>query len=129
MAASVGIEMVIDRAGQLTQIRQAVCYAAVPGERLRRHPTEEVSVGLLQIIWMIIVGFIVGVIARFVYPGAIAMGFWATAAVGIIGSLIGGLIGGAIWRSPGGKFHPAGFFLSIIGALIVLWLYLTFLAK
>ena len=85
--------------------------------------------GLLSIIWMIIVGFIVGALARFVYPGAITMGFWATAAVGTVGSLVGGLIGGAIWRSPGGKFHPAGFFLSIIGALIVLWLYLTFLVK
>ena len=85
--------------------------------------------GVLNIIWMIIVGFIVGIIARFVYPGAVAMGFWATAAVGIVGSLVGGLIGGAIWRSPGGKFHPAGFFLSIVGALIVLWLYLTFLVK
>jgi len=84
---------------------------------------------LLSIIWMIIVGFIVGIIARFVYPGAVAMGFWATAAVGIVGSLVGGLIGGAIWRAPGGKFHPAGFFLSIVGALIVLWLYLTFLVK
>ena len=84
--------------------------------------------GLLHIIWMIIVGFIVGLIARFVYPGAIAMGFWATAAGGIIGSLIGGIIGGLIWRSPDGKFHPAGFILSIIGALIVLWLYLNFVA-
>ena len=36
---------------------------------------QEVTVGLLHIIWMIIVGFIVGVIARYVYPGGIAMGF------------------------------------------------------
>ena len=84
--------------------------------------------GLLHIIWMIIVGFIVGVLARWFYPGAVTMGFWATAAVGIIGSLVGGVIGGLLWRSPDGKFHPAGFILSIIGALIVLWLYLTFVA-
>ncbi|HJU21661.1 MAG TPA: GlsB/YeaQ/YmgE family stress response membrane protein, partial [Casimicrobiaceae bacterium] len=83
---------------------------------------EEVRVGLLHIIWMIIVGFIVGVLARWFYPGAVTMGFWATAAVGIIGSLVGGVIGGLLWRSPDGKFHPAGFILSIIGALIVLWL-------
>ena len=82
--------------------------------------------GLMHIIWMIIVGFIVGVIARFVYPGAIAMGFWGTALVGIIGSLVGGVIGGLIWRSPDGKFHPAGWILSVVGALIVLWLYLNF---
>jgi uncharacterized membrane protein YeaQ/YmgE (transglycosylase-associated protein family) len=78
---------------------------------------------------MIIVGFIVGVIARFVYPGAVAMGFWLTVVLGIIGSIVGGLIGGAIWRSPGGRFHPAGFILSIIGALIVLWLYFTFVGR
>lgn len=84
--------------------------------------------GLLHIIWMIIVGFIVGVLARWFYPGAVTMGFWATAAVGIIGSLVGGVIGGLLWRAPDGKFHPAGFILSIIGALIVLWLYLTFIA-
>ena len=83
--------------------------------------------GVMQIIWMIVVGFVVGVIARFVYPGAISMGFWATSVVGIVGSLVGGVIGGLIWRSPDGRFHPAGWILSVVGALIVLWLYLNVL--
>ena len=83
---------------------------------------------MLHVIWMIIVGFIVGVVARFVYPGAIELGFWATSVVGIIGSLVGGVIGGLIWRSADGKFHPAGFILSVVGALVVLWLYLNFIA-
>ncbi len=84
--------------------------------------------GIIHILWMIIVGFIVGVVARFVYPGAIDLGFWATSVVGIIGSLVGGVIGGLIWRSADGKFHPAGFILSVVGALVVLWLYLNFIA-
>ena len=84
--------------------------------------------GIMHIIWMIIVGFIVGVVARFVYPGAIDLGFWATSVVGIIGSLVGGVVGGLIWRSADGKFHPAGFILSVVGALVVLWLYLNFIA-
>ncbi|MGE5105476.1 MAG: GlsB/YeaQ/YmgE family stress response membrane protein [Betaproteobacteria bacterium] len=84
--------------------------------------------GIIHIVWMIIVGFIVGVVARFVYPGAIELGFWATSVVGIIGSLVGGVIGGLIWRSADGKFHPAGFILSVVGALVVLWLYLNFIA-
>ncbi len=84
---------------------------------------------MLHIIWMIIVGFIVGVIARFIYPGAVAMGFWLTVVLGIIGSIVGGLIGSAIWRSPNQKFHPAGIILSILGALIVLWLYFTFVGR
>jgi uncharacterized membrane protein YeaQ/YmgE (transglycosylase-associated protein family) len=84
---------------------------------------------MLHVIWMIIVGFIVGVIARFVYPGAVSMGFWLTVVLGIVGSIVGGLIGRAIWKSPDGRFHPAGFILSLVGALIVLWLYFTFVER
>jgi uncharacterized membrane protein YeaQ/YmgE (transglycosylase-associated protein family) len=82
--------------------------------------------GIMSIIWMIIVGFIVGLLARFFYPGAVALGFWMTAILGIAGSIVGGLIGGLIWKSPDGRFHPAGFFLSLVGALILLWGYLNF---
>jgi uncharacterized membrane protein YeaQ/YmgE (transglycosylase-associated protein family) len=85
--------------------------------------------GILHLIWMVIVGFIVGALARWIYPGAINMGFWATALLGVIGSLVGGVIGGILWRSPDGKFHPAGWILSLVGALIVLWLYLTYVAR
>jgi uncharacterized membrane protein YeaQ/YmgE (transglycosylase-associated protein family) len=65
---------------------------------------------MLHLIWSIIVGFFVGWIARAVMPGADHMGFWMTAGVGIVGSLIGGLIGNLISRPPpGSKFHAAGF--------------------
>ena len=84
--------------------------------------------GILHIVWMIVVGFIVGALARWIYPGTIPLGFWATALVGIIGSLLGGVIGGVLWRSPDGRFHPAGWILSTLGALVVLWLYLTYVA-
>jgi uncharacterized membrane protein YeaQ/YmgE (transglycosylase-associated protein family) len=89
--------------------------------------SEEIAMGIMGIIWMIVVGFIVGLLARFFYPGAIALGFWMTALLGIGGSLVGGVIGSLIWKSPDGKFHPAGFILSIVGALILLWLYLNFM--
>lgn len=81
--------------------------------------------GIMSIIWMIIVGFLVGLLARFFYPGAISMGFWMTTLIGIGGSLVGGVIGSLIWKRPDGKFHPAGWFLSIIGALILIWGYLN----
>jgi uncharacterized membrane protein YeaQ/YmgE (transglycosylase-associated protein family) len=81
--------------------------------------------GIMSIIWMIIVGFIVGLLARFIYPGAVNMGFWMTTLIGIGGSLIGGVIGSLIWKRPDGKFHPAGWFLSIIGALLLIWAYLN----
>jgi len=76
---------------------------------------------MFHLIWSIIVGFFVGLIARAIIPGADHMGFWMTAGVGIVGSLIGGLIGNLISRPPpGSKFHPAGFFMSILGAIILM---------
>ena len=83
--------------------------------------------GIMGIISMIVVGFIVGVLARFFYPGAIGLGFWMTTLLGIGGSLVGGVIGGLIWKSSDGKFSPGGIVLSIIGAMILLWGYLNFM--
>jgi uncharacterized membrane protein YeaQ/YmgE (transglycosylase-associated protein family) len=76
---------------------------------------------MLHLIWSVIVGFFVGLIARAILPGADRMGVIATTAVGIVGSVIGGFIGGLIKKpEPGVVFHPAGFALSIIGAVILL---------
>ena len=83
--------------------------------------------GIMGIIGTIIVGFIIGVLARFFYPGAVNMGFWLTVALGIGGSLVGGVISSLIFKTPDGKFHPAGWFLSLIGALALLWVYLNFM--
>jgi uncharacterized membrane protein YeaQ/YmgE (transglycosylase-associated protein family) len=82
--------------------------------------------GIMSIIGTIIVGFIVGVLARFFYPGPVPMGFWMTVVLGIGGSVVGGFISSLIWKSPDGKFHPAGWILSIIGALLLLWGYINF---
>jgi uncharacterized membrane protein YeaQ/YmgE (transglycosylase-associated protein family) len=81
----------------------------------------------MHIVWMIVVGFIVGLLARFFYPGAVNLGFWLTTLLGIGGSLVGGIIGSLLFKSPDGKFHPAGFFLSLVGALLLLWVYINFL--
>jgi len=76
---------------------------------------------MLHIMWSIIVGFVVGLIARAVVPGAQKMGFIATVILGILGSLIGGLLGRLISRpKEGSAFHPAGFFLSLVGAIVLL---------
>ena len=84
--------------------------------------------GIIGIIGTIIVGFIVGVLARWFYPGSVAMGFWLTVALGIGGSVVGGLISSLIWRSADGKFHPAGWIMSIVGALVLLWGYTHLMA-
>jgi uncharacterized membrane protein YeaQ/YmgE (transglycosylase-associated protein family) len=77
--------------------------------------------GVLHIVWAVIVGFVVGLIARAVMPGTQPMGFFMTSIVGIVGSFVGGFIGSLISKpAPDSKFHPAGFFMSIVGALLLL---------
>ena len=83
--------------------------------------------GIMGIVWMIVVGFVVGLLARFFYPGAIALSFVMTTLLGIGGSLVGGVIGSVLVKKPDGGFHPAGIILSIIGAMILLWVYLNFM--
>jgi uncharacterized membrane protein YeaQ/YmgE (transglycosylase-associated protein family) len=76
---------------------------------------------MLHIIWSIVVGFFVGLIASWFVPSAGHMGFWMTSIVGIVGSIVGGLIARIFSRPKDGAFfHPAGFFLSIVGAVLVL---------
>jgi len=77
---------------------------------------------MLHIIWSIIVGFIVGLCARAILPGVQHLGFIMTTLLGIGGSIIGGLIGRLFSRpAPGAAFHPAGFIMSILGAILLLW--------
>jgi uncharacterized membrane protein YeaQ/YmgE (transglycosylase-associated protein family) len=78
---------------------------------------------MLHIIWSILVGFIIGLIAFALVPGVTHGGFWMTSLIGIGGSIVGGLIA-RIFSQPrdGAFFHPAGFFLSIVGAVILILL-------
>jgi uncharacterized membrane protein YeaQ/YmgE (transglycosylase-associated protein family) len=82
---------------------------------------------MFHLIWSVIVGFVIGLIARAILPGVQHMGFILTTLLGIVGSLLGGVIGGLIWKPrEGAMFHRAGFILSIIGAIIVLFLWQRF---
>jgi uncharacterized membrane protein YeaQ/YmgE (transglycosylase-associated protein family) len=75
----------------------------------------------MGIISMIIVGLIIGLIARAIMPGEQKMGIILTIILGIIGSVVAGYLGGAVgWYAPG---EGAGWIGSIIGAIIVLFIY------
>jgi uncharacterized membrane protein YeaQ/YmgE (transglycosylase-associated protein family) len=76
----------------------------------------------MGIIWTVIMGAIIGAIAKLIMPGENApTGFVLTAILGIVGSLVAGFLGQAIgWYQPG---QGAGFIGSVIGALIVLAVY------
>lgn len=79
---------------------------------------------MLHILWSIIVGFIVGLIARAIVPGAQHLGFITTTVLGILGSVVGGFIGRLFSKPPeGSKFHPAGFLMSIVGAIVLVIIY------
>ena len=81
----------------------------------------------MDIVWTIVIGFVVGLLAKFVMPGRDPAGFFVTAAIGIAGSLIATFGGRAI-----GIYHgdqTAGFFGAFIGAIILLILYRMFVRK
>lgn len=75
----------------------------------------------VQWIWVIVIGFVVGLIARAILPGADALGLIGTTIVGVLGSFVGGYVGSLIKKpAEGARFHPAGFLMSIVGAVILL---------
>ena len=77
---------------------------------------------MFHLLWMFIVGIVVGAIARFIMPGAQGMGLLMTGIVGIAGSFIGGFIARLFSKPADGAIvHPAGLVLSVIGALILLF--------
>jgi len=79
---------------------------------------------MLHVIWSVIVGFFIGLIARAIMPGGQHLGFIATALVGILGSVVGGFIGRLISKPKEGQpIHPAGIIMSVVGALIVLFVW------
>jgi uncharacterized membrane protein YeaQ/YmgE (transglycosylase-associated protein family) len=77
---------------------------------------------MLHFIGQMIVGLIVGVLARLILPGREAfpdgaMGWVLTALLGIAGAFVGSIIGGALW---GGENYAAGWIMSILGAILLL---------
>lgn len=77
----------------------------------------------MEFIWMAIVGFVVGAIARAIVPGSDKMAWWQTTVLGVVGSIIGGFIGGLLGADGAGSFlglQTAGWILSIVGAVLAL---------
>ena len=83
---------------------------------------------IASIIGSLIIGLIIGGLARLVMPGRDPMGCFMTALLGIGGSLVGGLIGSAIWPATArdSYTHPhrlLHFVLAVIGGVILLWVW------
>lgn len=75
----------------------------------------------MHYVWMAIVGFIVGLVARAILPGTQSLGIILTSLLGIVGALVAGFLGQALGMY--GPGQAAGFIASVIGAILVLFIY------
>ena len=81
---------------------------------------------VLHIIWLIILGLIVGLIARLIVPGRQAMGWIATAVLGIVGAYVGGTLGSVVFPPHHFTITPPithSFLGALVGAVILLLIY------
>ena len=77
----------------------------------------------MSIIWTIIIGFIVGVIAKFIMPGdkTEPKGFILTVILGIVGAFVATYLGQSVgWSGPG---ESAGILGGVVGAVVLLFVY------
>lgn len=76
----------------------------------------------MTLIWQLLMGLVVGIIARVLLPGKEpiaegALGWLVTALIGVGGAFIGTMVGRALW---GGEGYAAGWIMSILGAILLL---------
>jgi uncharacterized membrane protein YeaQ/YmgE (transglycosylase-associated protein family) len=82
---------------------------------------------MFSLIGAIIIGFFAGLIARAIHPGNDKAGFIVTTVLGVIGALLATYLGRALgWYADG---EAAGFIMSVVGAIIVLFIYNLFMRK
>jgi uncharacterized membrane protein YeaQ/YmgE (transglycosylase-associated protein family) len=75
----------------------------------------------MGIVWTIVLGFVIGVLAKFLHPGKENMGFIATIVLGVGGSFLAGVIGQFFgWYQAG---EGAGFIASVVVAILLLVIY------
>lgn len=75
---------------------------------------------MFSLLWTVVIGLVIGIVARFVLPGRDPMGLLMTAVLGIAGSFVGTYVGRMLF---GGRHYSAGFIMSVAGAVLLLWLY------
>ena len=79
--------------------------------------------GIAGVVSWIVFGLIVGAIARLLMPGKQNMGWVMTIILGIVGSFAGGALASVLFAPTEGLVQPGGWIMSIVGALIVLFIY------
>ena len=90
-------------------------------ERIARAAEERKEDAVLSIVWIILIGAVVGALAKFLMPGPDAGGFFLTSVLGMVGAIVATLLGRfAGFYEPG---DGAGFVASVLGAVLVLFVY------
>jgi uncharacterized membrane protein YeaQ/YmgE (transglycosylase-associated protein family) len=81
---------------------------------------------MLAFLWWLIIGLVAGALARLLVPGPQPMGLFVTMGLGLAGSLVGGFLSSLLFRYNPGEpgIHASGLFMSTIGAVLVLMIYL-----
>jgi uncharacterized membrane protein YeaQ/YmgE (transglycosylase-associated protein family) len=80
-----------------------------------------------SILTTLIIGLLVGAVAKLLMPGKDPGGWIVTILLGIAGALLAGYLGQAVgWYQPG---QPAGFIASVVGAIVLLLLYRLFFKR
>ena len=75
----------------------------------------------MGILWTILIGFLVGLVAKFLMPGRDPSGFIITVLIGIVGSVLASYLGGALGLYQVGE--SAGFIAAVLGAMLLLFIY------
>ena len=75
----------------------------------------------MHFLWMLIIGLVVGALAKLIMPGKDPGAVIVTMLIGIAGALIAGFLGRAVGRYNEGE--PAGFIASVVGAVLLLIVY------
>lgn len=75
----------------------------------------------MGILWTIIIGLIVGIVAKFLMPGRDPGGFIITALIGIVGSVVATYLGRAMGFYQVGQ--SAGFIAAVLGSVVLLFIY------
>ena len=78
----------------------------------------------MGIIWTLIIGLIIGAVAKFLMPGKDPGGIFITMIIGVAGSILATYLGRAMGLYPAGS--AAGFIASVIGAMLLLLIYRLF---
>ena len=71
----------------------------------------------MHLLMFLLFGLIVGALARLVVPGRESGGWLTSIAIGVLGSFVGGFLGNVLGMGDG---RPAGFLLSLVGAIVLL---------